>query len=168
MKIKSLLSCRHASNASRPVATALATFGIIGVGASELIGYPYWCLEKGYAKYTGQGKRDDAWYVRANGWIRVMKYDAYFSMIIYTIATLAFFVMGVAVMYRQGLDPEGMRMVSTLAEQYVPVFGEYATGRKVRPRYQIDQLANSRLGMLSCSLPKDLSWYIHRRPLMSP
>ena len=111
---------------SRPVATALATFGIIGVGASELIGYPYWCLEKGYAKYTGQGKRDDAWYVRANGWIRVMKYDAYFSMIIYTIATLAFFVMGVAVMYRQGLDPEGMRMVSTLAEQYVPVFGEYA------------------------------------------
>jgi len=27
------------------LATALATFGIIGVGASELVAYPYWCLE---------------------------------------------------------------------------------------------------------------------------
>ena len=26
---------------------AFAAFGIIGVGASELIYYPYWCLEKG-------------------------------------------------------------------------------------------------------------------------
>lgn len=111
---------------SAPVATALATFGIIGVGASELVGYPYWCLEKGYGKYTGKKTNDDAWYERAQGWIRVMKYDAFLSMIIYTVATLAFFVMGVAVMYQNGLDPEGMRMVSTLAEQYVPVFGEYA------------------------------------------
>jgi hypothetical protein len=47
-------------------------------------------------------------------------------MLIYTIATLAFFFMGVAVMYQNGLDPEGMRMVSTLLEQYVPVFGSYA------------------------------------------
>ena len=28
-----------------PVATALAAFGIIGVGATELVAYPYWCLE---------------------------------------------------------------------------------------------------------------------------
>ncbi|HMO65910.1 MAG TPA: Nramp family divalent metal transporter, partial [Verrucomicrobiota bacterium] len=33
--------------------TAFAAFGIIGVGASELIYYPYWCLEKGYAAFTG-------------------------------------------------------------------------------------------------------------------
>ncbi|MFC1633881.1 transmembrane Mn(2+) transporter, partial [Planctomycetota bacterium] len=38
---------------SNPVTTALAAFGIIGVGAAELIMYPYWCLEKGYAKFTG-------------------------------------------------------------------------------------------------------------------
>ena len=37
---------------------ALAAFGIIGVGATELIQYPYWCLEKGYAKWTGP--RDDS------------------------------------------------------------------------------------------------------------
>ncbi len=96
------------------MATALATFGIIGVGATELVMYPYWCIEKGYAKYTGPKTNDAAWYRRANGWIRVMKFDAFASMIIYTIATLAFFFMGVAVMYQNGLDPEGMRMVSTL------------------------------------------------------
>ncbi len=47
-------------------------------------------------------------------------------MVVYTIATLAFFLMGVAVLHSEGLDPDGMRMVSTLARAYVPVFGEYA------------------------------------------
>ena len=41
------------SPTARPLATALATFGIIGVGAAELVAYPYWCLEKGYARFTG-------------------------------------------------------------------------------------------------------------------
>jgi Mn2+/Fe2+ NRAMP family transporter len=108
------------------LATALATFGIIGVGATELVAYPYWCIEKGYAKYTGPKTDDEGWYRRANGWINVMRWDSFASMLIYTVATLAFFFMGVAVMYQNGLDPEGMRMVSTLLEQYVPVFGEYA------------------------------------------
>lgn len=106
--------------------TALATFGIIGVGATELITYPYWCIEKGYAKFTG--KRDDSveWSNRARGWMRVMLYDSFLSMVVYTIATLAFFLMGVAVLHNEGRDPDGMRMVSTLATAYVPVFGEYA------------------------------------------
>ena len=108
------------------LATALATFGIIGVGATELISYPYWCIEKGYAKFTGQRTDDAAWAARARGWMRVMRIDAFVSMIVYTVATIAFFVMGVAVLHRKGLDPDDMRMVSTLAESYVPVFGEYA------------------------------------------
>jgi Mn2+/Fe2+ NRAMP family transporter len=110
----------------QPLATALATFGIIGVGASELVMYPYWCLEKGYGKFVGPKTEDEAWAKRATGWIRVMKFDAFLSMIIYTVATVAFFFMGVAVMYKSGLDPEGMRMVSTLLEQYRPVFGASA------------------------------------------
>jgi Mn2+/Fe2+ NRAMP family transporter len=109
-----------------PIATALATFGIIGVGASELFAYPYWCLEKGYAKFTGKRSDDPAWARRARGWLRVMHYDAFTSMVIYTTATLAFFLTGVAVLYSEGLDPDGMRMVSTLARAYVPVFGQYA------------------------------------------
>ena len=109
-----------------PWVTALSAFGIIGVGATELITYPYWCLEKGYARFTGPNDGSAGWIHRAQGWIRVMKYDAFVSMIIYTTATLAFFWMGVAVLHRQGLDPSGMRMVATLSEAYVPVFGPNA------------------------------------------
>ena len=116
----------EATDGITPLATALATFGIIGVGASELIAYPYWCLEKGYAKFTGKRTDDEAWGRRARGWMKVMRYDAFASMMIYTLATIAFFVMGVAVLYNEGRDPDGMRMVSTLAAAYVPVFGEYA------------------------------------------
>ncbi len=43
------------------LATCLATFGIIGVGASELVAYPYWCLEKGYARAAGKRDNTDAW-----------------------------------------------------------------------------------------------------------
>ena len=109
-----------------PWITALATFGIIGVGANELIAYPYWCLEKGYARFTGERTQDQAWTRRALGWMRVMKYDAFAAMVVYTIATIAFYIMGVAVLYNEGSDPDGMRMVSTLASAYVPVFGTYA------------------------------------------
>lgn len=115
-----------ASGGMNPLLTALAAFGIIGVGATELIAYPYWCLEKGYARFTGPHSEDESWAHRAKGWMRVMKIDAFASMCIYTFATLAFYLMGVAVLHKEGLDPDGMRMVSTLAEAYVPVFGEYA------------------------------------------
>jgi Mn2+/Fe2+ NRAMP family transporter len=90
------------------------------------VSYPYWCIEKGYARYTGRRSDDPAWAARARGWMRVMLTDAFVSMVIYTFATLAFFLMGVAVLHNEGRDPDGMRMVSTLAAAYVPVFGEYA------------------------------------------
>lgn len=106
--------------------TAFATFGIIGVGATELISYPYWCLEKGYARNAGPRNDSPEWLSRAKGWFKVMKYDAFASMIIYTVATAAFYLMGVAVLHSEGRDPEGTRLVSTLAQSYVPIFGSYA------------------------------------------
>jgi hypothetical protein len=109
-----------------PIATALAAFGIIGVGASELIMYPYWCLEKGYAKFTGPREHTQAWINRARGWLRVLKFDAWFSMVVYTFATVAFYLLGAAVLGRTGLNPSGRHMVRTLAAMYVPVFGPWA------------------------------------------
>lgn len=111
---------------SAAIATALATFGIIGVGATELISYPYWCLEKGYARYTGPRRPEADWYESARGWLHVMRLDAFASMIVYTVATIAFFLIGVAVLHDTGLDPDGMRLVSTLAAAYDPVFGQAA------------------------------------------
>jgi Mn2+/Fe2+ NRAMP family transporter len=109
-----------------PVATALAAFGIIGVGASELIMYPYWCLEKGYAKFTGPREDSSEWAQRARGWMRVMHIDVWASMVVYTFATVAFYLLGAAVLGRVGLNPAGGEMVRTLSEMYVPVFGTWA------------------------------------------
>lgn len=112
--------------AQSPLSTALATFGIIGVGANELIQYPYWCLEKGYARFTGPCEPSPQWGQRASGWLRVMRWDAMASMVIYTFATVAFYLLGAAVLHRAGLDPEGNQMIRSLAEMYVPVFGQWA------------------------------------------
>jgi Mn2+/Fe2+ NRAMP family transporter len=109
-----------------PVRTALGAFGIIGVGAAELIMYPYWCLEKGYARCTGPRDGTRAWIDRARGWIRVLYVDAWTSMVVYTFATVAFYLLGAAVLGRIGLNPEGRDMVRTLAAMYIPVFGPLA------------------------------------------
>lgn len=109
-----------------PLATALAAFGIIGMAAGELIFYPYWCLEKGYAKHVGAREENPKWEGRAHGWIRVMKWDAWCSMAVYTISTIAFYLLGAAVLGRAGLHPEGMDMIRTLSAMYEPVFGEWA------------------------------------------
>ena len=75
----------------RNLPPAFAAFAIIGVGTSELIYYPYWCLEKGYAKFTGKNDNTVGWLDRAHGWLNVMKWDAWISCTIYTGATCAFF-----------------------------------------------------------------------------
>ncbi len=111
----------------RPIATALATFGIIGVGAAELVAYPYWCLEKGYAKQTGADDGTAAWANRTKGWMRVMQLDAWGSMALYTFATLAFYLLGATVLHRTGLNPPDQDLVRTLSVMFVPVFSNWAS-----------------------------------------
>ncbi len=102
-------------------ATALAfsAFGITGVGASELVAYPYWCIEKGYARFVGRRSDEPDWGARAAGWIRVMQLDAWFSMGVFTVATVAFYFLGAAVLHPQGLDPRGPDMIPTLSRMYL-------------------------------------------------
>ncbi|MFK7739998.1 MAG: Nramp family divalent metal transporter [Planctomycetota bacterium] len=115
------------SSGAAPITTALAAFGIIGVGASELVMYPYWCIEKGYARWTGPADGSESWRGRARGWMRVLQWDAWISAAVYTFATVAFFLLGAAVLGRIGLNPAKQSMVRTLAEMYAPVFGTWAT-----------------------------------------
>ena len=49
------------ANATTGLGTALAVFGITGVGASELFMYPYWCVEKGYARRSGINDGSPEW-----------------------------------------------------------------------------------------------------------
>ena len=111
-----------------PLVTALATVGIIGVGASELMIYPYWCLEKGYGQAVGARDDSPAWAARARGWLKVMQLDAWGSMIVYTTVTICFYLLGAATLGRLGLRPGGGEMVRTLGAMYAPVFGDWARG----------------------------------------
>jgi manganese transport protein len=101
------------------VALAFSAFGITGVGASELFAYPYWCIEKGYARYAGERSQDAAWAHRARGWTHVMQLDAWISMVVFTIATVAFYFLGAAVLHPQRLDPKGPEMIPTLSRMYL-------------------------------------------------
>lgn len=110
-------------DSQKALSNALATFGIIGVGAAELIAYPYWCLEHGYARYAGANDQSPSWFARAIGWLRVMRWDAWCSMFVYTIATAAFYILGAATLGKFKLDVAGADIVRTLMAMYEPVFG---------------------------------------------
>ncbi len=108
------------------LSTAVAVFGITGVGASELMMYPYWCVEKGYARFAG--KRDDSpeWNARARGWIRVMHTDIAASMVIYTIATVAFYLLGAGILHNMGKVPSSKDMIPTLSNIYTQTLGAWS------------------------------------------
>ena len=124
-EISSGLSFQIPSHAIGP---AFAMFGLTGVAASELIAYPYFCIEKGYARHVGPRSTDEAWIRRARGWLRVVHLDAFLSMVVFTVATVAFYLLGASVLHEY-TGPEGLPgtvsgMLQVLSQMYVPVLGE--------------------------------------------
>ncbi len=108
------------------IATAVAAFGITGVGGTELVMYPYWCIEKGYARYTGPRDESPEWKRRAHGWVHVMGVDVISSMIVYTFATVAFYLLGAGVLNGMGLMPAGSQMIDTLSNLYTQTLGMWS------------------------------------------
>lgn len=105
----------------------VGAFGLTGVGGDEIMQYTYWLIEKGYAAKTGRGEPSDpAWAARARGWMRVMYLDALASMVVYTVVTAAFYILGAAVLNARGQVPEGSKMVDTLASMYTESLGAWA------------------------------------------
>ena len=106
--------------------TVVAVFGITGVGSGDLVAYPYWCIEKGYARFTGPRDNTEAWLERARGWIRVMGIDVLNSMAIYTFATVAFYLLGAGILFGLGVIPKGTEMVESLSNMYTETLGGWA------------------------------------------
>jgi Mn2+/Fe2+ NRAMP family transporter len=102
---------------------AIGAFGITGVASDEIIAYNYWCLEKGYASYTGPKQDSTEWLNRAKGWIDVMYLDAIVAMIIYTLVTIAFYLLGAAILHKQSIIPEGNQVIETVALIYTQSLG---------------------------------------------
>jgi manganese transport protein len=106
--------------------TAVAVFGVTGVGTNELAMYPYWCVEKGYARFTGPRDGSPGWARRARGWIKVMHVDILVSLAIYTVATVAFYLLGAGVLHAMGLTPKGSDMIVVLSRIYTETLGPWA------------------------------------------
>jgi Mn2+/Fe2+ NRAMP family transporter len=105
---------------------AIGAFGITGVASDEIIAYTYWCLEKGYATYTGVNDGSEEWQLRANGWIKIMQLDAIVAMVIYTIVTAAFYLLGASILHGQKEIPEGTELINSLALIYTQSLGSEA------------------------------------------
>jgi Mn2+/Fe2+ NRAMP family transporter len=88
--------------------------------------YPYWCVEKGYAQFTGARQAGGGWQARARGWIRVMHFDIGVSMIIYTAATVAFYLLGAGILHGMGLVPKSGDMIRVLSNLYTQTLGPWA------------------------------------------
>ena len=108
------------------MALAFGLFGNTGVGASELYSYPYWCLEKGYARKLGPDDGTAAWRVRASAWLRVMRIDAWMSFVLYTATTVAFYLLGAAILHAKALHVESLNMIETLSFMYRDTFGDWS------------------------------------------
>jgi manganese transport protein len=108
------------------LATAVAVFGITGVGATELVMYPYWCIEKGYARCAGRPDGSAPWRERARGWISVMHLDILCSLVIYSVATVAFYLLGAGILHGMGLVPASRDMIPVLSNIYTRTLGDWA------------------------------------------
>jgi Mn2+/Fe2+ NRAMP family transporter len=108
------------------VGFAIAAFGLTGVGGDEIVAYGYWCIEKGYARFTGPYENTQEWRKRAKGWIKVMNLDAVLSMVVYTLVTAAFYLLGAAILYKRGEIPAGYGMIETLSKMYTDAYGPWA------------------------------------------
>jgi manganese transport protein len=124
--VKDVITGMDFSLTGEQMIIALGAFGITGVASDEIIAYTYWCIEKGYAAYTGPVENTEEWRNRAGGWIKVMYLDAVAAMIVYTSVTAAFYLLGASILHKQGLVPDGDTMVTTLAGIYTSSLGKGA------------------------------------------
>lgn len=112
--------------AAGTMGVALAMFGLTGVGAGEITSYSFWCVEKGYAAWTGPNDGSEEWVRRARGWISVMKKDVWLAWVIYTTSTASFYILGAAVLNPQGLVPSGNEVITTISRIFTDTIGDWA------------------------------------------
>jgi hypothetical protein len=113
------------------IGVALSMFGLTGVGAGEITAYTYWCVvhvlvcREGLCRLDGSQRRVEGLAERARGWISVMKLDAWVSWLVYTISTAAFYILGAAVLNKQGIVPQGNEVMTTISSIFSTTLGTW-------------------------------------------
>ena len=103
----------------------VALIGGLGVTANELFMYPYWIQEKGYGAdlVDHQG---EAWTTVARRWIRSLWFDIGLATVLATVVTVAFFLLGCAVLHRQNVEPTGLNVIRSIGQVYVDTYGPWS------------------------------------------
>lgn len=105
----------------------ISLMGALGATANELFMYPYWILEKGYVDFTG-APESEGWRERTRGWIRILQIDVGVATFLTTIITAAYFLMGAAVLHRQGIVPSVHGVVEELSRMFTESYGPWSRG----------------------------------------
>ena len=105
----------------------IALMGGLGVSGIELLVYPYWIREKGYSRFLGD-RDSEGWVDRAQSWIRIMKIDAAAATLVATVITAAYFLLGAAILHRQGIQPEGIGVVDQMSGIFTGTYGDWSRG----------------------------------------
>jgi Mn2+/Fe2+ NRAMP family transporter len=103
----------------------ISLMGALGVAANELLMYPYWILEKGYAKELGD-PQSAGWADRVRQRVRWIWIDAGFSTILATLVTAAFFLLGAAILFRNNVMPKGPEVVDQISSVFTETWGEWS------------------------------------------
>src|SRR5690606_11434557 len=74
-------------------------------------------------RYCGANDGSQEWVDRAKGWLRVMRVDAWVSMVVYTFATIAFYLLGAAVLHAKNLEVTDEKLIQNLSHIYLESFG---------------------------------------------
>ena len=105
---------------------ALAAYGYTGVNASEIAHYTYWCIEKGYPARIGRYDGSEAWFARAEGWLRVLRADIWITLLLLTCATIPFYLLGAGVLHPLGKTPSGTETISALSHMFTQTLGPWS------------------------------------------
>jgi Mn2+/Fe2+ NRAMP family transporter len=103
----------------------ISLMGALGTTANELFMYPYWLLEKGYG-HDLPLLRDERWAPRAKRWIRGLHIDAGFATVVATVVTVAFYLLGAAVLHRRGIQPSGLGVVEQISQVFTQTYGRWS------------------------------------------
>ncbi len=104
---------------------ALSVYGYTGVNSGEISAYTFWCIEKGYPSRIGPSQAP-GWEERAKGWIKVLQADVWVTLLILTLATIPFYVLGAGVLHALGERPEGTDTISALSNMFTHTLGPWA------------------------------------------
>lgn len=124
-QVRSGLTFSLGENRGAAALAVISLMGALGATANELFMYPYWIIEKGYPRFVGSSE-SKGWVERARGWVRIVQIDVAVCTLLTTVITAAYFLIGAAVLHRQGIDPQGLDVVGELSRMFTDTYGDWS------------------------------------------